>query len=71
MAEKNYLTGRQARNIAKENRRSAAHEEHHHLVQFIESRDLERFEALTRKHIERSKQNCLAALEEQMSQRRV
>ena len=33
--------------------------------------DLERFEALMRKHIERSKQNCLAALEEQMAQRNV
>jgi len=50
--------------IAKENRRLAAHQEHHRLVDYVEARDLENFEKLMRKHIERSKETCLLALEE-------
>ena len=49
--------------IRQEDRRVQAHEEHHKLVDYIEQRDLEHLEKLTRKHIERSKENCLAALE--------
>ncbi len=49
--------------IRQEDRRVQAHEEHYKLVEYIEKRDLERLEKLTRKHIERSKENCLAALE--------
>ena len=49
--------------IQQEDRRVQAHEEHHKLVDYIEQRDLEHLEKLTRKHIERSKENCLAALE--------
>ena len=49
--------------IRQEDRRVQAHEEHYKLVEYIEKRDLEHLEALTRKHIERSKENCLAALE--------
>lgn len=49
--------------IRQEDRRVQAHEEHHKLVDYIEHRDLEHLEKLTRKHIERSKENCLAALE--------
>lgn len=48
--------------IRQEDRRVQAHEEHHKLVDYIEQRDLEHLEKLTRKHIERSKENCLAAL---------
>ena len=49
--------------IRQEDRRVQAHEEHHKLVDYIEQRDLEHLEKLTRKHIERSKEKCLAALE--------
>jgi len=59
-----YITRFSALSIAKEDRRHAAHMEHHELVNLVEKRDLEGFEQLMRKHIERSKQNCLAALEE-------
>ena len=59
-----YITRFSALSIAKEDRRQSAHEEHHELVNLVEKRDLEGFEALMRKHIERSKQNCLKALEE-------
>lgn len=59
-----YITRFSAMSIAKEERRPAAHSEHYRLVEYVEARDLEGFESLMRKHIERSKQNCLAALEE-------
>ena len=59
-----YITRFSALSIAKEDRRQSAHEEHHELVNLVEKRDLEGFETLMRKHIERSKQNCLVALEE-------
>lgn len=59
-----YITRFSALSIAKESRRHAAHMEHHELVNLVEKRDLASFEELMRKHIERSKQNCLAALEE-------
>lgn len=49
--------------INQESRRLSAHQEHHMLVDLIEKKDLEGFEALMKTHIERSKQNCLAALE--------
>ena len=49
---------------ARETRRHAAHREHHQLVDLVEQRDLESFEKLMRKHIERSKETCLLALEE-------
>lgn len=59
-----YITRFSAVAIAKENRRHAAHQEHHRLVDYVEQRDLESLEQLMRKHIERSKQTCLMALEE-------
>ena len=59
-----YITRFSALSIAKENRRSAAHEEHHQLVDLVEKRDLKGFRALMHKHIERSKETCLRALEE-------
>lgn len=59
-----YITRFSALAIAKEDRRHAAHQEHHELVNLVEKRDLEGFERLMRKHIERSKQTCLLALEQ-------
>ena len=55
--------------IRQENRRSQAHEEHYKLVEYVEKRDLEHLEKLMRKHIERSKENCLAALAAQKQNR--
>ena len=59
-----YITRFSALSIAKEDRRMAAHQEHHLLVDYVEQKDLPKFEDLMRRHIERSKQNCLAALAE-------
>ena len=59
-----YITRFSAISIAKENRRYAAHTEHHQLIEFVEKKDLHGFEQLMRTHIERSKENCLKALEE-------
>ena len=64
-----YITRFSALSIARETRRRAAHQEHHQLVDFVERRDLESFEKLMRKHIERSKQTCLLALEENRIER--
>ena len=50
--------------IAKEDRRSAANQEHHLLVDYVENKDLESFAALMEKHSERSKETCLMALKE-------
>ena len=57
-----YISRFSALAIAKEDRRSSAHDEHHQLVDLVEARDLEGFTALMTKHIERSKQTCLEAL---------
>ena len=59
-----YITRFSALSIARETRRHAAHREHHQLVDYVEQKDLESFEKLMRKHIERSKETCLLALEE-------
>ncbi|HIU20219.1 MAG TPA: GntR family transcriptional regulator [Candidatus Limiplasma stercoravium] len=59
-----YIRRFSALAIAKESRRHAAHREHHLLVDYVEKRDLDSFEKLMRRHIEHSKQNCLAALED-------
>lgn len=59
-----YITRFSAVSIAKENRRHAAHQEHYQLVEYVERKDLESFERLMRKHIERSKETCLMALAE-------
>ena len=50
--------------IAKDKRRHAAHQEHHDMVIFAEQHDLENLKRLVHKHIERSKETCLQALEE-------
>ena len=59
-----YITRFSALSIAKEDRRSAAHQEHHELVNLVEKKDLEGFQQLMHKHIERSKETCLRALQE-------
>lgn len=59
-----YIRRFSAMSIAKENRRKVAHEEHYTLVNLVEQHDLENFEKLMRRHIERSKQTCLTALAE-------
>jgi len=59
-----YITRFSALSIAKESRRHAAQREHHQLVELVEKKDLASFELLVRKHIERSKETCLAALHE-------
>ena len=59
-----YITRFSALSIAKEPRRQAAHREHYQLVELVEHKDLEGFQELMGKHIERSKQTCLAALAE-------
>ncbi len=64
-----YIRRFSAMAIRQESRRTAAHEEHHRLVDYVEQKDLEHFEALMRSHIERSKENCLAALAAQKQNR--
>ena len=64
-----FITRFSSMAIKQENRRSSAHEEHHKLVEYVEKRDLERFTELMGKHIERSKENCLAALAAQKQNR--
>ena len=64
-----FITRFSAMAIHQENRRTQAHEEHYKLVEYVEKRDLEHLEKLMRKHIERSKENCLAALAAQKQNR--
>lgn len=59
-----YIRRFSAVSIARETRRKTAHEEHYKLVELVEQKDLPSFEKLMRKHIERSKETCLAALSE-------
>jgi len=66
-----YIRRFSAMSIRQENRRSQAHEEHHRLVDYVEAKDLERFTELTRKHIERSMENCVAALTAQRQNREI
>ncbi len=64
-----YIRRFSAMAIRQENRRNEAHHEHHLLVDYVEQKDLEHFEALMKTHIERSKENCLAALAAQHQNR--
>ena len=64
-----YIRRFSAMAIRQENRRSAAHHEHHLLVDYVEQKDLEHFRSLMESHIERSKANCLAALAAQKQNR--
>ena len=60
-----FITRFSAMAIRQEDRLLEAHKEHYALVDFIENRDLEGFRALMERHIDRSKEMCLAALAEQ------
>ena len=64
-----YIRRFSAMAIQQEDRRTAAHQEHHRLVDYIEQKDLEHFTELMRSHIGRSKENCLAALAAQKQNR--
>ena len=64
-----YIRRFSAMAIRQESRRPAAHHEHHLLVDYVEKKDLESFTELTKKHIERSMENCLAALAAQKQNR--
>ena len=64
-----YIRRFSAMAIQQESRRVSAHHEHHQLVDLIEQKDLPHFEKLMRSHIERSKENCLAALAAQKQNR--
>ncbi len=57
-----YINRFSAISIAAEDRRSAAHQEHYKLVDYVEQKDVEGLESLMRSHIERSKQKCVSAL---------
>ena len=57
-----FITRFSAMAIAQENRRSSAHHEHHEMVNLLEKRDLDALQTLVKKHIDRSKENCLAAI---------
>jgi DNA-binding GntR family transcriptional regulator len=64
-----YIRRFSAMSIAKETRRKSAHEEHYKLVEYVENKDLDNFAHLMQKHIERSKETCLIALEEAQFQK--
>ena len=64
-----YIRRFSAMAIRQEDRRGAAHQEHHRLVDYVEARDLARFTELTRTHIERSMENCVTALMAQKQNR--
>ena len=64
-----YIRRFSAMAIRQEDRRGAAHKEHHRLVNYVEERNLKAFTELMNKHIERSKENCLAALAAQNQNR--
>ena len=66
-----YIRRFSAMAIRQEDRRVSAHQEHHLLVDYVEAGDLEKFTELTRKHIERSMENCLAALAAQKQNREI
>lgn len=60
-----YITRFSAMAIRQEDRLLEAHHEHYALVDYIEKRDLDSFQDLMKRHIDRSKEMCLAALAEQ------
>ena len=64
-----YIRRFSAMAIRQEDRLTAAHQEHYALVDLVEKRDLEGLRKLMYQHIERSKENCLAALKAQQAQR--
>ncbi len=60
-----FITRFSAMAIRQEDRLLDAHREHYALVDYIEKRDLASFQDLMARHIDRSKEMCLAALAEQ------
>ena len=60
-----FITRFSAMAIRQEDRRAEAHQEHYQLVQFVEDKNLPALQELMRRHIERSKEQCLLALAEQ------
>lgn len=66
-----YITRFSSMAIREETNLIQANEEHHKLVDYIEARDLEKFSSLMQSHIERSKECCLLALQDQMKMRRI
>ena len=60
-----FITRFSAMAIRQEDRLLDAHKVHYALVEFIEKRDLAGFQDLMERHIDRSKEMCLAALAEQ------
>ncbi len=60
-----FITRFSAMAIRQEDRLLDAHKEHYALVDFIEQHDLPGFQDLMARHIDRSKEMCLAALAEQ------
>ena len=60
-----FITRFSAMAIRQEDRLLEAQAEHYALVDFIEKRELDGFQALMEQHINRSKEMCLAALAEQ------
>lgn len=63
-----FITRFSAMAIRQEDRLVQAHEEHYKLVEFVEQKDLEHFQKLMHRHIERSKECCLQALAAQRAQ---
>ncbi len=66
-----YIRRFSAMAIRQESRLKEAHQEHHRIVDLIESRDLDGLTELMRHHIETSKENCLKALLEQRAQQKL
>ena len=64
-----FITRFSAMAIRQEDRLLEAHREHYQLVELVEKRDLRGFRELMGHHIERSKDNCLAALASQKQNR--
>ena len=65
-----YITRFSAMAIREESNLPEANLEHHRLVDLVEARDLPAFTELMHSHIERSKECCLLALQDQMKLRK-
>ena len=64
-----YIRRFSAMAIRQEDRLAMAHAEHYQMVDLVEKRDLPSLQTLVFQHIERSKENCLAALAAQRQNR--
>lgn len=61
-SQEEYIIRFSAVTIASIVRRSTAHQEHHQMVELLEKKDLESLKELMHRHLEESKETCLAAL---------